>query len=392
MQACTRTLVQLTQPTAGVLLTAPADGVITSWHVHGNTANGVSGSLALRVLRRDPDGIRFAGVTTSAGVTAVFNDGSPAHAVSIPVRGGDYVGVDVSQAATSVVGAPVWVYTTQPSGATYDAWDSGLPNGSTLTPSRTPGGRLMLNAVESLRPAVSGVSPSSGSTAGGEAVTITGSDLDGATGVSFGGTPASSFTVVSPTQVTATAPARPAGTVDVQVTTPGGVSPATGADVYSYVGPSGGGGPGPGGTSGGVALAAVGTERLSPSAFPAAPSGPSALTAKRSYGTKVRYTLNEAARVRFTVQQAQPGRKTGTGTKTRCVPQTNKNRKAKKCTRLVNLLGTFTLNGRAGANSFRFSGRIGGKRLKPGSYRLVATPTANGRTGKRVSATFRIIK
>src|SRR2546429_7422587 len=115
MQACARTLGQVTQPTAGVLLTAPADGVITSWHVHGNTANGVSGSLALRVLRRDPDGIRFAGVTTSAGVTAFFNDGSPAHAVSIPVRGGDYVGVDVSQAATSVAGAPVWVYTTQPS-------------------------------------------------------------------------------------------------------------------------------------------------------------------------------------------------------------------------------------------------------------------------------------
>src|SRR5207302_8206849 len=89
MQACARTLVQVTQPTAGVLLTAPADGVITSWHVHGNTANGVSGLLALRVLRRDPDGIRFAGVTTSPGVTAFFNDGSPAHAVRIPVRGGD---------------------------------------------------------------------------------------------------------------------------------------------------------------------------------------------------------------------------------------------------------------------------------------------------------------
>jgi hypothetical protein len=30
--------------------------------------------------------------------------------------------------------------------------------------------------------------------------------------------------------------------------------------------------------------------------------------------------------------------------------------------------------GVAGSNSFRFSGRVGGKRLAPGKYRLTATP------------------
>jgi hypothetical protein len=91
-------------------------------------------------------------------------------------------------------------------------------------------------------------------------------------------------------------------------------------------------------------------------------------------------------------QQAQPGRKTGKGKKTRCVPQTRKNRKAKKCTRLVTLRGSFTLTGRTGANSFRFTGRLAGKKLSPGRYTLLATPTANGKTGRAVSTSFRIIK
>jgi hypothetical protein len=35
------------------------------------------------------------------------------------------------------------------------------------------------------------------------------------------------------------------------------------------------------------------------------------------------------------------------------------------------LTGGFTINGAAGTNRFEFSGRIGGKALKLGSYRLV---------------------
>jgi hypothetical protein len=35
------------------------------------------------------------------------------------------------------------------------------------------------------------------------------------------------------------------------------------------------------------------------------------------------------------------------------------------------LKGGFTDSGTAGQNRFQFSGRIGGKALKPGSYRLV---------------------
>ena len=71
-------------------------------------------------------------------------------------------------------------------------------------------------------PAIDSISPVSGPMAGGNAVTITGQNLAYATSVIFGTAPASSFTVVSNTQITAAAPANAAGTVNITVMTPGG--------------------------------------------------------------------------------------------------------------------------------------------------------------------------
>ncbi|MGY1982404.1 IPT/TIG domain-containing protein, partial [Nocardia gipuzkoensis] len=73
-------------------------------------------------------------------------------------------------------------------------------------------------------PTLTSINPASGSAAGGTTVVLTGTNLTGATGVSFGGTPATSFTVNSPTQITAVAPAHAAGTVQVTVTTAVGTS------------------------------------------------------------------------------------------------------------------------------------------------------------------------
>jgi hypothetical protein len=83
-------------------------------------------------------------------------------------------------------------------------------------------------------PTVTSVSPSSGSTAGGTSVTITGTNLNGASAVSFGATPASTFTVNSSTSITATSPAQGAGTVDVTVTSPAGTSTTSAADHFTY--------------------------------------------------------------------------------------------------------------------------------------------------------------
>jgi hypothetical protein len=83
-------------------------------------------------------------------------------------------------------------------------------------------------------PTVGGISPSGGPTTGGTQVTITGSGFMGASAVSFGGTPATSFTVNSDSQVTATSPAGAAGTVDVTVTTVYGTSTTSPADQFTY--------------------------------------------------------------------------------------------------------------------------------------------------------------
>ncbi len=92
-------------------------------------------------------------------------------------------------------------------------------------------------------PVVTAVSPRSGPPAGGNTVTITGSDLNQVTGVSFGSTAATNVAPNSAgTQITATAPAG-SGTVDVTVSTSqqvglfsvqGLTSATTPADLYTY--------------------------------------------------------------------------------------------------------------------------------------------------------------
>ncbi|MEV7180304.1 IPT/TIG domain-containing protein [Kitasatospora sp. NPDC093679] len=87
--------------------------------------------------------------------------------------------------------------------------------------SPTPSIAVLLTASP---PALSSLTPGQGPAAGGTIVTLTGSNLTGASAVTFGSTAATSFTVVSATQITATAPPGPAGPVQVTVTTSGGTS------------------------------------------------------------------------------------------------------------------------------------------------------------------------
>jgi hypothetical protein len=83
-------------------------------------------------------------------------------------------------------------------------------------------------------PTVTGVSPAEGPQAGGTSVTVTGTELIGATAVKFGSSDATSFTVNSESSITAVSPAG-TGTVDVTVTTPAGTSATSAADQYTYV-------------------------------------------------------------------------------------------------------------------------------------------------------------
>jgi len=70
-------------------------------------------------------------------------------------------------------------------------------------------------------PTVSSVSPNNGPTAGGTAVTITGTNFASGATVTFGAAAATNVVVVSATQITATTPAGSAGAVTVTVTVNG---------------------------------------------------------------------------------------------------------------------------------------------------------------------------
>ena len=78
-------------------------------------------------------------------------------------------------------------------------------------------------------PAITSIIPDSSPLQGGEVVTVTGADLNGATALYFGTVKATNLMIISQSEVTATIPAgKVPGTVDVTVTTPGGTSSGVG--------------------------------------------------------------------------------------------------------------------------------------------------------------------
>ncbi len=113
-----------------------------------------------------------------------------------------------------------------------------------------------------VRATVTGLSPSTGPTAGGQTVTITGTGFNGATGVLFSTTAAASFTVNSTTSITAVTPTRAAGVVNVYVRNGAGNSAASTASRYTYLAPRPavtGVAPNTGTTGGGTSVTITGT-------------------------------------------------------------------------------------------------------------------------------------
>jgi hypothetical protein len=111
--------------------------------------------------------------------------------------------------------------------------------------------------------------------------------------------------------------------------------------------------------------------------------GAIASAAKPKRGTTVRYALTGAAAVAFTVERGLKGRVVGG----KCRKQTPANRGERKCTRFKRLKGGFSHQGAAGPNSFRFSGRLRSRALRPGRYRLVARTGSTSKT-----AGFKIVR
>jgi YVTN family beta-propeller protein len=91
--------------------------------------------------------------------------------------------------------------------------------------------------IGNVPPIVTSISPTSGPADGGTRVNIFGTDFTGTTVIDFGTSSSTPFTVLSDTQISATAPSG-TGTVDVTVTTPAGTSATSPSDQYTYTAPS----------------------------------------------------------------------------------------------------------------------------------------------------------
>ncbi|MEA2437428.1 MAG: hypothetical protein QOF65_1984 [Thermoleophilaceae bacterium] len=164
-------------------------------------------------------------------------------------------------------------------------------------------------------------------------------------------------------------------TLSVTATTPAGTGPPRSADGTLTPG------------SGPDTVAPIITAlRLSPRTFRAASGGASIATALR---TRIHYFTSEPSTTTFTVQRLSSGRRVGK----RCVKPTKTNRKRPQCTRKVSVKGHFSHHDHGGAVSLRFSGRVGGRKLSPGPYLLVAKVRDDaGNPGRPAQAPFRIVK
>ena len=126
---------------------------------------------------------------------------------------------------------------------------------------------------------------------------------------------------------------------------------------------------------------------LSPKTF--APLTHGASIAKAARGTTITYSDTQTATTTFTVRKQLAN---GVLSHGRCVaPPRGRTVPGKRCARFTTV-GTFTHADAAGANRFRFTGRVRGRALKPGTYQLVSAPTNTaGRTGSTHLNTFRIV-
>jgi hypothetical protein len=168
-------------------------------------------------------------------------------------------GTQTSRVGVSII--PVPFTGTDSSSTAHLTWtDTGLPTGLSINPSTgSVSGSTLHSGVFAVTvtatdgagfagstsltwyavgPSISEVTPGTGPGAGGTKVTITGSDLSGATSIVFGTVGASSFVVnKAGTKITAYAPSEAAGTVGIVVTTGLGPSLPTPADQFVFAGP-----------------------------------------------------------------------------------------------------------------------------------------------------------
>ena len=218
--------------------------------------------------------------------------------------------------------------------------------------------------MELEKPQIVDMTSISGPSSGGDIVVFTGQHLAVLTGMRFGAVPAQVLKADN-NQVIAVAPPHPPGTVEAVIETAGGDSTASLADLYTYV-------PAPAPVDVSAGPPKLWRVNLRPRNFRAAGRGPSARAVPRRRkagrtGATVSLRSATAARVRVVVQ-----------------------RRIRRGFRRVK--GGVNRRAVAGQNAFRFTGRIRGRTLPAGRYRmLIRAIDAEGERSRVVRRPFRII-
>jgi uncharacterized repeat protein (TIGR03803 family) len=213
----------------GVVFSITPSGTLTTPH----SFDGTDGTYATAVLIQAVNGA-FYGTTTEGGASGMgtvftLSMGLSPVIEALTYRGtiGSTVGFlgqgftssttvsfNGNKSAKVSVQSSTYLTATVPSSAT-----TGYVNAT------TSGGTLKSNQIFHVIPQITSFSPESG--AAGTVVTIEGKSLKGATSVAFGGVKATSFTVDSHTEITATVPTG-AKTGKITVTTPSGTATSAG--------------------------------------------------------------------------------------------------------------------------------------------------------------------
>lgn len=250
--------------TTGLTLapTSGSSGGGTTVHIYGTNLAGTTAvkfgtkpatsftqvsSTHVQAVSPAGSGVVGVTVTTPGGTSAPSNffyvnppSKNTASPTNGPTAGGTTVtitGNNLGNATSVTFGAAAGTITANTAGSITVTTPAGTAGPASIVVT-TPGGSTDgLTFTYEGTPTISAVSPTTGTTVGGDTVTITGTNLADTTQVTFGGTTAS-FGPISDTTIAAVTPAHAAGTVDVVVTTPGGTATATNA--FTYQAPPGG--------------------------------------------------------------------------------------------------------------------------------------------------------
>jgi IPT/TIG domain/PASTA domain len=202
---------------------APIDGVVVRWRLlDGKQAY----KYELRILRPHGAG-EYEGVGTSEPELPT-GPSIQTFPTDLPIQTGDLIGLDVEPGAT--VG-----FSKELGFGAFNVWLPPLADGATAKASSTGESEIAINADVQPPPGIGAVAPARGSIKGGTAVVISGHDLSGASAISFGAVPATSFSVDSDSQITAVSPAvaKP-GAVGISATTPAGTTASSAAAQFTY--------------------------------------------------------------------------------------------------------------------------------------------------------------